>query len=595
MTTTPRRLPKGLKKKLEGSLGSLTPRQAARLFLLYYHEGDRKRIDASIYPPIRELKAALEDRIKKGKADDDRQKQFHLYNGFMFFVMLAIDANKAADEDFFRMSLSAVMNHSMLASLMKADYASELVKSVMTTIQYNAYPVRPEDYDRLIEWTKTDALIDLKDYADNFTVEWDAKKHTEETYQALCDVEYNKLVDLVKAGELEGGQAVRLNSGVLANEVLIVDGCVPAWAALRAIWPAWLADHDHFVKNEATFDDESIQRDDTAIAGLRQVYNAEGNVEGEALVTLAAEFFADCKAKPWGKGLVASGDVDLKRLGRFLIEVETDLTELTAPDLGRVNLAAFAEAEANIDVTPSWAATQRGLNKLAGGEGDWSDAIRDAYYPILEPGYTRHKWSRAMRNLSRLRVDRPSFSYKRIAGDDDEDTLGLGDIYGVEFLTPLEEEVKRFADLTQSVATLKRFCEIISDEYFGGLPLLIPSIAAKVDYLDQTIDDAEDMVTGWHAYVKQVAPKVDTSSLQMIRLPADEEVARRKVEGTIEYSMYMLKLSDREEVDLGPDEAPLTMPKARKNSHRKDRPQNAGGVVETYEVYEADDEGSDEA
>lgn len=691
MTTTPRRLPKGLKKKLEASLASLTPRQAARLFLIYYHEGENKRIDASIYPPIQELKAALQERIKKGKTDADRQKQFRLFNGFMFFVMLAIDANKAAEEDFWRLSFRALQNHSMLASLMKDDYTSEVVKNVAKSIQSEHIAVRPADYDRLIEWAKTTWLVELEDrdlidflfvedwvadqgfkhierseyletiqkerpeeykaiftqsdytgpinfevlqknaeeedlklrrlytevardrlleefkgradwiedwVKDGFLFQFKAEeglRFTSADYDAKIKATIEELINQVKAGELEGGQAVWLNSEVMANQVLITDGRVPAWAALRAVWPAWLYDHDHFVKNDPTFDEESFKDDDTAVAGIRQVYNANGNVEGEDLVTLAAEFYADCKAKPWGEGLVASSDVDFKRLGRFLIEIESDLTELTAPDLGRVNLTVFAEAEANIDARPTWVTTEGSIG------GDSSDAIRAAYYPILEPGGVRFRHAHRLRNLSRLRIDRPSFSYKRIAGEDDEGTIGLGDIYGVEFLTPLEEEVKRFADLTQDVATLKRFAEMIGEEYFGGLSILIPSLAVKVDYLDQTIDSAEDMVTGWLDYVKEVAPKVDTSSLQMIRPPADEEAARQKVNGTIEYSKYMLKLSDRDNFDLGPDEAPIVDPRMPKyvgpGSGRKKpkRKTDQGGDVEQWnEYYIIAEDGSNE-
>jgi hypothetical protein len=204
MTPQTRQLPRTLKKKLEASLESLTPRESGRLFLLYYHEERAKNIPPSRdYPPVKELEDAWQKRLevakKRGVAEYNAEAA--RFNGYWFLASLAATANMFAEGDLWRIVLLGMMTRQKVENLLYQDAVSEIARNTVGDLVRNMpRPVSREAYDRMVAWANTDALDLLTDIVDGIVEDWEEdqgfKYH--EVPLEFWEAHKDKLDDLLK-------------------------------------------------------------------------------------------------------------------------------------------------------------------------------------------------------------------------------------------------------------------------------------------------------------------------------------------------------------------------------------------------------------
>lgn len=608
----PRRLPKALKKKLEASLKHLSPREAGRLFLIYLHESAKANEDggpAADYPPINELDEAWAARIKEAqkKGPEEANRVNTLANGYHYLSALALMSNDWAERESYRIGYLASTASLMIDKQLQGVEFNRIATKVANSVAYQLpRPVAREDYDRLIQWATEDAFRDVGYMADEAAGNWakaqggflltaeevalTLRLKREEQVKALveddrpeeekgkdirrlyAEVEGDALlidrfkgdraaledwiqaagwagggitqaavseraealkarvVDLIKAGELQGGEAVAL--GDCYDSTLIdAEGKIPAWAALRPLWRLWLIDHDYLIRpNDITPD---------TLQGKLVAYTVDGDLTGEDLVNVVAEFLAECRAKAWGAGITS--DVDLVKLARFLSEVMNPLTAAAgeALQLGGVDLAAFREEEGEdpFDVSYNfWVTTAGSLRQRAADLGltledvDEVARIRRRYYLSDTPEEIREDLGRLVNMASVAEpIDRRF----------------------------LEENIKRLGEVFGEIATVRLVFDLIADEYFDGLPVLLPYVEDRFSAYDQLLAFTEDDLTDKLARLSSDPWYIDTSDLQLVKEPADEDKAIDRVDVIIKYTLQMAGLKSRGiAIDLGDGEDP---------------------------------------
>jgi len=371
------------------------------------------------------------------------------------------------------------------------------------------------------EWVKTG-------FFGMYQTEWEAK----------FDDIFAHLVEMVKAGELEGGLCYSLVNcwGYIPaqdwnttdpEEILKVS--LPAWAALRSIWADWLYDKGFLKSDEMRFENDSPDP-------LTKFYDVEGILEGDRLTEAAKNFYRECRKKPWGAGLVEPKKVDFDRLGCFLCTVETPLLGYYAPDLGRVAVSTFWEAEGNSpflgidkqeDAPPKadWYATYRGIEQKAGELGTKpeevdSNYIREFYYPTTQPDIKRRAIARIFSQLDTLRVSHRPLTYR------EKDKPELPSFLGLEFYTPLEEAVKDLGDALHQVETFKMTYDLLSQEFFDGLPILYLTLQDRLRNIEETLSVAEARLNQFLDSLASPVWNVDTSSLRLVKRGPHENTAK---------------------------------------------------------------------
>lgn len=163
MPMTTKRLPKGLKKQLEASLTSLTPKEGGKLYLLYVQEAARKGINAlSIakgkHPPTKELEEAF-----RKKTDYTSELSVKQGNGFLFLSMLAFTVQGEAQEAIDALYRESTIAYERLYFMLKADQVTDVAREATEQLARQPRPVLPEVYDRLIAWAENNTALDLEE------------------------------------------------------------------------------------------------------------------------------------------------------------------------------------------------------------------------------------------------------------------------------------------------------------------------------------------------------------------------------------------------------------------------------------------------
>lgn len=525
-----KRLPRGLKRRLEASLQSLTPREAGRLFLIYLHEADKKGRRFGESQSIRDLWAAWEARVDKARRTPKEADEVAAYNGFLFLTNLVGDANVFAESELWRLLFLVFSADRYVEASLLADYVSEVARKTVIMLSGLPKPAGREEYDQLITFAESDQVLPLSEVAydlafnlvDDWIVETDPDSAAEDE---LTDLLADRLLRLLESWVAAGDWGCRaVGPWSCYNAVPIVDGTIPAWVALRATWPPWLRDRGFLIRNEPIIDPDALD-------GVLSIYDLDGDLKGDRLVAVVGDFVADCRGRPWGADLPA--DIDPAGLGRFLIEYESPILYRKAPDLGRVDWEAFRSREG--DESPDWepvaAATISDLKKRAADLGVdpvifESEYVGREYYLSGNPKEDRLFRSTITRLQNRLRVSRRSFTYR---GEAKGDLLPPAEILGVEFSTPLEERVKNFNAVARQVETFKRWVDILGEEYFEGLPVLIRLNRDRLNLVELQIGERVDLLNAWLEALEEDDLGIDTSKLRPISPDPDEAEARDTV------------------------------------------------------------------
>lgn len=608
------RLPRTLKKKLEASLENLTPRQAGRLFLIYYLEHDKSGELSSFwdYPPIVDLLKAWERRTNAGKAKggDIERQAVALHNGFITLTELISESNRHADSELWRLSTVSVASMSRLHELLLRDTLSEIARFAIE--RFNEEVPRPlawQEYEKAVKWYEEygpvlinsipEILIEDWEFklseergftdAPDLQAFWEAHKgdfkaehyymieQSEELRERFAEVEgdtapkeyfkgdkalfdewvktgffglyqseweakydelFARLVEKIKAGDLEGGLCYSLvntwghvpaQDWNTTNPEEILKVSLPAWAALRSIWADWLYDKGFLKSDERRFENNTPDP-------LEKYYDVEGTLEGDRLTETAKNFYRECRKKPWGAGLVEPKKVDFEGLGCFLCTGETPLLGYYAPDLGRVAVSTFWETEGNSpflgmgkqeDAPPKaeWYTTLRGIGQKADELGVKPDDveynyIREFYYPTDRPDSKRRAIALMFMQLNTLRVSHRPFTYR------EKDKREMPSFLGMEFFTPLEEAVKTLGEAFHQVDTFKLTYELLSQEFFDGLPVLSVTLQDRLKNIEETLSVAEARLNQFLDALASPTWNVDTSSLRLVKTGPHESTAK---------------------------------------------------------------------
>jgi len=378
------------------------------------------------------------------------------------------------------------------------------------------------DQDRFEAWISHGGFPELNGQ------EWDT----------MSDDILDGLIKKVLSGELEGGLCVGFENNYQFTPVFgwnredpdnTADIFVPAWNALRSIWILWLYDKGIF-----TGDEKRVEADWPDI--LETYYDIDGYLDTGRIAEKAKEFYLECRKKPWGSDLIEPDKVDFAELGRFLCTEDSPLMGYYAPDLGTVKVRKFKEIEGNDPFLgptqtagDSWYyATLRGLRKIAEEfgitpEGVGFNFVREFYYPTDKPRDKRNTISNLIRRMSQLRVSHRPFTYK------EKGKREISSFLGLDFYTPLEAAIREFGEVFDDVETFKMIYDLISQEFFNGIPVLNPVLRDRLDGVEEALKVTEKILNDWLDLLSEESWNVDTSSLRLIKKGPHEKFARYMV------------------------------------------------------------------
>ena len=536
------RLSPQLKKRLKANLGQLTAREAGRLLLIYIQEGAKKNKtwDDNGYPPRKELWDAFQERVDRSRGKPEEAEAVNTFNGLVFLERLIGVMNFGEFVSFaMAFSFDAYRVMTRIGFLLQEDSTTQLIRMVKSDVVYMApKPVSREYYARYNEWLPTE-LMDFG-YAAQEVVEAKIEEgEINEEEDRDGDEEharlYDALVAMLEAGELQGGEA--LAHPDIFSPILVEKGKLPAWAALRILWKPYLVDKGYRIADEATFADWSPDFID-------QVYTPAGElVEGDALRRLAGDFYKDCRRRPWGKGLIAKPDLD--DLVKLLTQSPNPFLHIYPADFGLVNWEAFQKSERNrrtyhrgeeaFELEP--AATVANLTAISAKlwkpysfRQEWRE---DRYYPTPLPEGRRRDLARSLAMMAQLDTTRQPFTYGWMQKPE-ADTMSLSELLGVNFLTPLEEAVASLRDQNNFAVAIRQALKVISDRYFGGLPVLVTDAEYPLIRGEDNLKIANEALKSWVERLSRWPWGVNTSSLEVADPEIDDDLVEQIVEKMID-------------------------------------------------------------
>jgi len=545
-----KRLPASLKKRLQASLETLSAKEAGRLFVIYSHEADRKDIDIADYGPAKELEEALNAQVARSRGKPGEAEAVNRYNGFVFLTALFHELNFDFGPGFFMAGLlDAVQAKWKLFLLIQQDVTTETIRMIRDGFIDQPKPLSREEYDWLMEWSRNDALVDLGVAADGITHNIIGEQDEDEAYDALYDdiyqATYNALVEKIQAGELVGGESIFSNE--IDSPLLIADGTIPAWAALRMVWRQYVIGRGlriYDMADYAEFAPEMVDR----------IGGSDGDaLDNDALQKLATDFYKDCRRRPWGKkGLVAKVAPDV--LVKLLTQSPNPLLHRNAPDLGRVDWATFQKAEVAHDGEPfetGLAATVASLNQLdpdfRKGYDFTSSYYQEQFYPTANPDFARMSRDRLFRMMSILDTSRQPFTYDR----KEEGMMTMSDLIGIKFLTPFEQKVADLRQANNSLASVKEAIRILSDRYFGGLPILLSGSRIFVQETEEALESANEALNQWLDRIQGFPWEIDTSDLRLGEPEIDQDLVDLLIKRFIDLARRRSRINEPEDVLFG--------------------------------------------
>lgn len=368
---------------------------------------------------------------------------------------------------------------------------------------------------------------------------------------------YDDLVNMVEAGDLAGGEGVGLPPGY--EPVLIQEGTIPASVALRVLWPDWLRGRGIYARPHSEIDPESHKR--------RIIhYGPQGDLSLDDLKPIVVEFVEECRAKTWGEGVAR--DFDLSTLTSYLSEDDHPMIVFDAPDVGRVNYEDFRTYEGDeghywetryYATVESLSAKAEELATRFGAKPDdfsregsiaW---IQQEYYPAQSEAQareTREELQQVARMIDTLRMGERIHSRRVKFGD----SIPLDAFFGAEIATPVERAIKHLGEAFGELATFKRFIEIVSDDYFGGLPILLSTNQEKLKQAEARLNASEDLLNSWIQHMERLEGKyLDLSPFTLTKQKADEETARGIAESVFTSAEVSTGLHFKKDYDLGRD------------------------------------------
>ena len=557
------RLSPTVKKRLQASLGNLTAREAGRLYAIYALEADKKDIFVRDYAPVKELVAAFDGRLARARGKPEERQVVALYNGFVYLQNILVAANEIFSHMMLAISFDNFKAMSGLLFLLHQDAVTEAIRGLKgRLIDEFPRPVEVDDYDRLLEWAKTDAFVTLgqatefvifanesQEFIDSLSEREDLVAMVEggeadSLLDALGNYVYDQMVAKLEAGELVGGMGYYSPE---TETVLIAEGYLPAWAALRVAWRPYVRSRGLHIYDDRHWKQWSVELVDGIGA------NGE-ELDDDDLRKLVADFYKDCRRRPWGKGLVAKPDLD--DLVKLLTQSTGPFLHLKPYDFGRVNWEAFSQNEVDWrgkSIESEWVATAGSLNALPadlrrGEDLSPLDYLRGRYYPTTGANFRRMEIQRSMAMFNRLETTRQPFTFDRNPEDGE---IPLSELMGVKFMTPFEEGVERLRKAKASTLALDVALATLSDRYFGGLPIMLRELTGFLAMAKDYLASAEDILSSWLKELSDWPWKINVSTFNIDEVEADQDIADKIVGQVVTEARRQGRFTESEEELLG--------------------------------------------
>lgn len=530
------RLPATLKKRLQANLENLTAREAGRLLAVYTKEAIKKGKIVNDYAPAKELWAAFDDRVARSRGKPEGAEAVDAFNGLVFLGNI-LDAINFGDFVGLGIAFSSDSYQVMsrLGLLLREDATAVLIQTIKRSIfDEMPKPLPKDDYIRLMQWAETDALYPLREAA-SFAAETAVEdgELPEDSEEAEAERIFDALVAALEVGELVGGDAVYHTE--LSEPVLIEDGKLPAWAALRLTWKPNIFAQNYRTYDHATFADWSPSTIDQVVTPAGEL------VEGANLRRLAVAFYKDCRRRPWGKGLVAKPDVD--DLVKLLTQSANSLLHINPFDFGRVDWETFRKNEADWDgyrhldedekvfesepagTVASLAAAVEKMGRESNFSYNW---LEDQFYPSSSPEGRRRELAQLVAMTKTLDTTRQPFTYGYHHADEGE--LSLSELLGVNFLTPLEKTVADLREQNSYAVSIRQALKVVSDRYFGGLPVLYADSDKPLLKGEEYLKLANEALKSWVDRLSRWPWQIDTTSLEVDDPEIDDELVDKIVD-----------------------------------------------------------------
>lgn len=465
-------IPTGLKKKLQANLENLSAREAGRLILIYTQEADKKGIEWQEYPPTKELWAAFDRMVEKSRGKPEEGKAVDRFNGLNFLARLIVEIYRSSATLAFGASSDVHAATGNLRLLLYQMQAGDIARIVQGYISENSpAPVTPEEFALLKEWEDERFIENLYD-AVHELLDKHKDDYSDEEYNKQGDALYEKLEEALNTGELIGGEGWSHNNVYTSwGAVLLEDGNLPGWLALRVAWRNWLEAQGMTTDKRASLSREEKLYHLTPEV-IYEVTNPEGDpLDYEAVVALAEKFYKAARRKAWGKKLIEKPDPAL--LVATLLQGSKPFLHAINPEFGPVNFQQFKKAEEppGEDWQTDLYATSKSLTKKVADLGfDHKferDYVSELYYPTKHTDLPRTFRAVSLSLLERIKGDYQGPPLRRKS-----ENLSLTSLAGIKFGQPLEMNVKALQNMSNYLESILEAYNILSRRYFEGLPVL---------------------------------------------------------------------------------------------------------------------------
>ena len=403
-----RRLPATLKKRLQTNLETLTPNEAGRLYLIYAHEAiDKRRIAVLDYPPVKELFAAFEARVKKARGTPGEMEAVKALKGFTFLVRLFETVNLEGPRRFLSAAFDAFRVQTAVSLILYQDAAGTVIQSLTRELLYRGQGLPPDFYDQVIAWMNGDRLFMLSEVAEAkvegeeeerdpystipgdfkhpyvrpltpedfaspdyepFTPKireaW-AEDHSDQLLRDFFDGDRDQLETwihtgrytgytddrrLAREGEILADLVAKLKAGELVGGEAVDHHPSlhdPVLIDADGRFPMWAALRILW-RPFAESRDFRIEEDATVASRYPGRADVVRDLKGRRVALgelreLVAAFWKACRGRSWGKKLPAKPDVDA--VADFLTWSPSPLLHLLAPDWGTVVFATWDRAD----------------------------------------------------------------------------------------------------------------------------------------------------------------------------------------------------------------------------------------------------------
>lgn len=345
--------------------------------------------------------------------------------------------------------------------------------------------------------------------------------------------------------------------------IIVDDGAVPAWVALRAGWESYLSAQGWYIGSPVPT--RSTPDDAHPIINIASGEEADAQtLRGIARAYYQAFAGLGQKAK-WGIDLADVDTIDGEQLVALLCQKANPFLFVNAPDLGRVNWDTFADMGNKSKRPKTWTPgkdtiaewgiervfTVADLNAHAKQLDVEPDVFNldymvvDSYYPVPNETIMRDRLREIVAMIDDLDERRQAFTYKH--RPDTEEGARLTDVYPVEMATVLEMHLASFQNSLNLLATYDATIQEASDRYFDGMQFLTVDVVEMFDNAKGIADAGRSLIDHWFDRLEGYPWHIELSDLRLHDAQADTETAKAIVDRAVDFARRIEHIDEPEE------------------------------------------------